>query len=271
MHWSLKWQDWAAIFGLLFGIVSLIAYYEQRRSASRSATLLKWAALNLDKSISEEQIKALSEQKTAMEEQIARKLPALARTAVLQEQAQLHEKLAAEHFIAWQAIKREQQTESDRSGLDPQLQRAILDLIVPRYMRLDRRDRLRTRVTVLSVALAAFSAVLPFPLNSALGILMALPLLYAGARLYVLNEDTKQAYKIIRPYCHLCYICTALTLGAIGLYLFLFSVQGPVNSRVGKMLLVAGGFLVAIYLLIRRWIDKGVARLCNIEPLYKPD
>jgi hypothetical protein len=271
MNWSnlpqFTWQDWVAIISFTFGIVSLIAYYDQRRSTRRTASLIKWAELNLDKSISEEQIKSLLAQKEVMEEQITRKIPDLARNAVLQEEAKFHEKAVAEHFAALQAINRELQSESVDSSLDPQLQQAIIDLILPRYMRLDRRDRLRTRVTVLSVALAASSAIMPFPLNTAFGVLMALPLIYAGARLYALNvEEPNRAFKVLRPYFHLVYIAIALTLGTIGLFLIYYSDKGSVNDYVGKMFIFAGVFLAATYLLIRKWIDKCVWQLCCTDP-----
>ena len=266
---QLQWRDWATIVGVLFGIVSLVAYYDQRRSARNMAILTKWAGLNLDKSISEEQIQELLKQKAAMEEQITRKIPGLARNAVLKEEAQLHEKALAEHFVAWQCIQRELQTESERSGLDPQLHQAILDLILPRYARLDRRDRLRTRVTVLSIALAASSAALPFPVNTALGLIVTIPLLYAGARLFALNtEDPARAFKVLRVYFHLVYMGMALIIAIVGLFLKLYATGGA-SRYFPTVFIIVGVLLVVVYPFIRRAIDSFVLNTCSTEPRFR--
>lgn len=136
-------------------------------------------------------------------------------------------------------------------------------------MRLDRRDRLRTRVTILSVALAASSAVMPYPLNTVFGVVVALPLLYAGARLFALNaDDPTRAFKVLRIYFHLVYVAIALTLATIGVFLILYSEEGSVSS-VSKMFTVAGVLLATIYLLIRRLIDSCVKQLCSTEPPFK--
>lgn len=67
---DLEWKDWLTIGGFIFGIVTLIAYIEQSRSAKGTAALTKWAELNLDKTISEQEIKRLLAQKSAMEEKL---------------------------------------------------------------------------------------------------------------------------------------------------------------------------------------------------------
>lgn len=263
---QLKWQDWVTIFSLVFGIITLIAYLDQRRSGRGTAVLTKWAERNLDKSISEEQIRGLLAQKAAMEEQITR-IPALARAAVLQEQARLHEQAISEHISIWQTIRQELQSEAAFSGLDPQLRQAIFDHIFPRYMRHERRDRLRTRVTVLSVALAALSAVLPYPLNTAFGLLLAVPLLYAGARLYALNEDAARAFRVLQPWFHLGYAAVAAALLIIGGFLTFYSKRQLLDGYAGKVLMATGLALAPLYFLVRKRIDQFVTRLCSIQSL----
>jgi hypothetical protein len=259
---QLGWRDWLAIGGFGFGLVTLLAYLEQRRSARGTATLAKWAELNLDKSISEEQIRNLLVQKAVMEEQVARKIPALARTAVLQEEASLHEKSISEHFAAWQNITRELQAESLHSGLDPQLQQAILDLIFPRYTRHERRDRFRTRVTVITVALAASATVFPYPLNSAVALLLVLPLAYAGARLYALNEDPTHAFRMLQPWCHLGYAAVALAVITTGLVFAIYP-HSMVGRHSGYGIMAIGLLLVVGYFPVRKFLDRLVKRLCS--------
>jgi cytochrome bd-type quinol oxidase subunit 2 len=110
---------------------------------------------------------------------------------------------------------------------------------------------------------------MPFPLGAAFAILMALPLIYAGARLYALNEDSTRAFKVLRPYFHLVYVALALALGIIGLIITVYSEKGSAHRYEGKFFVVAGVLLAAMYLLIRRCIDKRVKDLCSTDPPLK--
>jgi hypothetical protein len=267
MFSQLTWQDWVAIGSFTFSVVTIIAYVDQRRSTKRTALLSRWAELNLDKTLSEEQINTLTEQKAIMEEQVSLKIPALARLAVLREEAQLHERAVAEHFIAWQAARNHLESETVELGIDPQIQQAISDHILPRYIRLERRDRLRTRVTVLSVALAAFSAVMPFPISTVFGLLVTIPLIYAGARLYALNvEDSERAFKVLRPYCHAVYGISAVGFGLLGWFILVNAGSDPVTKSVALVLLVGAGGLALLYFFLRDWIDRRVKQLCSTAP-----
>jgi hypothetical protein len=264
------WQDWVTIVSLVFGVVSLIAYLDQRRSAREMTILAKWAGLNLDKSMSEAQVRELLTQKAVMEEQITRKVPALARRAVLQEQSKLHEQAIAEHFATWQTIANELESKASLSVLEPQLQQALLDRIVPRYMRRERRDRLRTRVTVLSVVLAVFAASLPSPLGSIFGGIMALPLLYAAARLYALNEDAAYAYRYLRPWVHLGYMVIVLTIEAAGLVLRFYPGSASSGESLSRALIIVGVFLAVLYVIARKWIDRLLKHICSTPGLVSP-
>src|SRR5687767_6977247 len=95
---GLRWQDWLTIGGFFFGLVTLLAYIEQRRSTKDASKIAQWAERNLDKAISENEIKNLLVQKAAMQEEISQNIPALARMAVIREQAEHHRTATAEHF-----------------------------------------------------------------------------------------------------------------------------------------------------------------------------
>jgi len=258
---ALKWQDWVALAGFLFGLISLIAYLDQRRSAKRTAKISEWAERNLDKSVSEEQIKQLLGQKAAMEEQITRNVPALARTAVLQEQAELHAKAIADHFASWKSLTEELGSRSPVPGLDPGLQQVILDRIVPRFQRQEQQERLRTRVTVLSVGLAISSAILPFPLSSALPILLGIPLLSAAVRLLALNiEDEERAFKAIRTWVHLAYF--AVALASAGFAWVMFTSEGVTRTGfvLGQLTASVAAILIVAYPWARKVLNRVLAK-----------
>ncbi len=214
---QIKCQDGVVIANFLFGLLTLAAYLDQRRSARQTATLAKWAELNLTKSISESDIRTLLKQKVAMEEEITRRIPALARAAVLREQIDLHERALAEHAIGWQSATKELNLQAGLSGIDSNLQDAIFDRIVPRHIRQERRDRLRTRVAVLCIVLAVSSSLFPVPISTVMGILLAIPIIQIAFRLYVLNEGFDHAFKVLCPWCYRTWllVAAALCLGGI--------------------------------------------------------
>jgi hypothetical protein len=67
---GLRWQDWLTIGGFFLGLVTLLAYIEQKRSTRDASQIAQWAERNLDKAISEDEFKNLLAQKAAMQEEI---------------------------------------------------------------------------------------------------------------------------------------------------------------------------------------------------------
>jgi hypothetical protein len=172
---GLKWQDWATLISICFGIVSLIGYIDQRRTARGQNSITAFAERHVQKDISEEAIAKLQEQRVAMEQDVKLNIPALARTAVLKEQAEMHARAIGQHYVEWKQIQSE--TVSPTGGkLDPELEKMIVDRLLPSFERQVALDRLRNRVTVLSVALALVGNALPYPLNTLASILLAFPL-----------------------------------------------------------------------------------------------
>src|SRR4051794_32863338 len=163
---GLTWQDWTALAGFAFGIISIIAYIDQRRSAKGQADIIEFVKRNVDKDISDETIKQLQAQREAMERQVNEHVPALARAAVLKEQAEAHASAVSQHYLEWTRIQRELQESPSGGNLDPAVEKIIIDRLVPKYERQVALDKARNRVTVLSVALALTGSIIPNPLDS---------------------------------------------------------------------------------------------------------
>jgi len=87
---NLKWQDWAAAVGIIFGIITLLAYLDQRRANKKQNTLIEFVKRHVDKEVTEETIRKLDAQREALQRQVREHIPALARSAVLREQAEAH-------------------------------------------------------------------------------------------------------------------------------------------------------------------------------------
>lgn len=262
---SLRWQDWLTIGGFLFGIVTLLAYVEQRRSVKDAAKLAKWAELNLDKSISEKEIEDLLAQKTEMENQITKNIPALARMAVLKEQAELHCRAIAEHYSAWEKLSSELASAAPVPGLEPHIQSAILDRIVPRFLQEQEISRLRTRITVLSVGMAATSAILPFGLGSMLAICLAPALISAAFRLHTLTEEPVAAFESLRPWIHLIYVICSLGLAGFGALLLTVGKTTPPDLYIAWAFCGVGLVLAFAYLLFRTKLDSWLATKFGVD------
>src|ERR1043165_9629762 len=86
----------AGAVGILFGIVGIVAYLEQRRSERAQQDVIKFVQRHLDKSITEETLAKLSDQLKLMRQQTDEEIPKLARRAVLQEQAERLKTVIAE-------------------------------------------------------------------------------------------------------------------------------------------------------------------------------
>jgi hypothetical protein len=214
---KLTWQDLAAAAGVLFGIISTIAYLDQRRSSKNQSVLLEVAKRHVSKEISEETIKQLDDQKKSLELEVSQRIPYLARQAVLKEQAQLHAKAAAQHFTAWRQITGELESTVNIEGMDPLFVSVIVDKLLPKYERDQEIELLRNRITGLSVVLALISTLFPYPLNVVVSIAVAAPLLMSLIRFMKLQQDPR--------------VEGAYTWGiAIGIYFSFFIIAGGTST-----------------------------------------
>jgi hypothetical protein len=186
---ELTWQDWAAALGVLFGILSLIAYIEQRRATKSQNVFVEFAKRNVDKQVTEEQLKELANQKLNMERQVAQAIPALARSAVLREQLAVHARALADHYQHWVAINEELRPANQQADLDPAIRAAIEDKLIPSHEASQRRDDLKTRLTILGVASGLAATALPPPANYLIQGVFAIPLFAALISLINLSAN----------------------------------------------------------------------------------
>lgn len=181
--YSLKWQDWATAAGLVFGVVTLAAYIDQRRSSKQNQVLIEFAKRHVNKDIAEDDLKTLGEKRTLIESQISDHLPRLARKAVLQEQSEIHAAAIAEHFAKWKSITEELGAATQGGSLDPLIEAAVREKILPQLEPRRRKESLQVQVSIYSVSLAIVGAVVPYPLGQMLLIGLAVPLAVTMIRL----------------------------------------------------------------------------------------
>src|SRR6266478_6489107 len=78
----LTWQDWVAVVGFAFGVVGTIiaslAFIDQLRSKKGQESLIDFVRGHAETILSKEEIEKLKRQQSAMENDIANRIPALA-------------------------------------------------------------------------------------------------------------------------------------------------------------------------------------------------
>lgn len=267
---ALTWRDWATVVSVLFGVITLLAFLEQRRSLGQQADLIQFVRRHVSRDISEDAIRNLEKQRAAMQVQVAQHIPALARAAVLREQADAHAVAVSQHFIEWQRIQGILGTKSSGSALDPAIEAIVVDRLVPRYERQATQDRLRNRITVFSVALALVSALLPFPLSSAAAAVLGIPLAATLLQFFRTSAEPEEVRRTLRPIALVLYVvsCVAAASFAVMLFVIRFK-EGDALTSSGLILtwilLVAGIAGGAMTPLFRKGLDVYLARLTSTE------
>jgi hypothetical protein len=245
----LTWQDWVAVVGFAFGVVGTIvaslAFIDQLRSKRGQESLIDFVRGHAESILSKGEIEKLKRQQSAMENDIANRIPALARMAVLKEQADAHARAIADHFIQWQSVTGELGAIPSTASIDPKIQRVVLDRLLPKYEYERTRDELRASITLLSVVIALTGTLFYFlfPIAFLIQLILAIPLVLALFRYFAFYSDA-QLYS---------YVEKALLIGYWALVLLLAVVVGAlalnynIIDSFGRGIMVA---LIAIDLLL---------------------
>jgi len=174
---QLKWQDYTTAVSLLFGIFTIIAYVEQRNSNKKNKDIMSFVEMNINKNVTEEEIKELKNRKVTMESQVLLEIPKLARMSVLKEQVQVYEKIISESYLKMKKALIELNEQSTTDFIDPEIEKSILDKIVPEYERKNKLEREQTQLTIFSVCMGIIAAFLPYPLNTIIIAVLSFPII----------------------------------------------------------------------------------------------
>lgn len=144
----------AGAIGILAAIIAVIAYLDQKRTNKENATVIALAEKYMKKEGAEQTIAKISEQ--------LKEMPRLARRAVLQEQSERLKTALAENYIEWKKIEDELGTATS-GQLEPDLEKAITDRLLPAYKKKLMVDRGQQRIAILGATLALISSIFPPP------------------------------------------------------------------------------------------------------------
>jgi hypothetical protein len=238
-----------------FGVVGVIAYLEQRRTAKGQETIIEFVKRNVAKDISEEAIKALERQRSTMQTQVTENIPALARAAVLKEQAVVHAAALSRHFLEWKRIQDELGTSPTGGQLDPVIEATIVDRLVPRYEQEAALGAARNRITAFSVALALAGNLFPWPMNVIVIGFFSIPLVTSLVEFFRLSSEPDRWNATRRII--LWSIYSVLLVVALGFAVFLLAIGDLTDfGNISMFVLFGVGLVgVALFPVVRRLIN----------------
>ena len=232
---NFSWQDLLTIAGFMLGVVSLIAYIEQRKSANSQKALLVLAERQVDREVTQQTVDALHEQRLKIEHDISVRIPALARAAVLREQAEMHARMTSEHFVAWRRLT--SQIGEQVANIDSSIKAVVLDRLLPEYDRREKQERQRVRLTILSVALAIVTS-LPQELRMILQLVISIPFAAVILQMTIAHLGRRRSRRVALMLLSITYV--AAMLAATGFFtLVLIFDHGATADRIGAIALGA--------------------------------
>lgn len=254
---SLTWQDFATVGGVLFGVVTLMAYLDQRRATKSQAAIIEFVKRHVDKDISEETLKQLQSQREGIEKQIKDHLPALARAAVLKEQAAAHAAAVSQHYKDWKRIQDELVSSPTQGVIDNTIESIITDRLLPEFEKREGVEKLRNNITTISVCLALSSTLIPHPLSDLIAAGLAAPLIGFLAQFYKATNDPERLRKTLRDIVLIVYV--AVSAAGILVGALFFAASGNITDlrKIIRVILPCVGFIaLGLFSFFRKFVDS---------------
>lgn len=202
---DLTWQDVAAAIGVIFGIISTIAYIDQRRSNRHYKALFKFAELNVDKNLTDSEILELKERKNTLSEEVTDKIPTIGRIAVLQEQLLFYKKNIFQYYQSLTEIKEKLETLSQEvniNDISPELRKYIIDEISPELNKERRVSLIRDKIIAFLGLIIVIGIIVPFSVAYYIRFSLGIILIYDVLRYFVLkskNEnEVSRLYNLVK-------------------------------------------------------------------------
>ncbi|GAB1544216.1 hypothetical protein NUACC21_68920 [Scytonema sp. NUACC21] len=192
----------SGIIGTILGFVgiwlSVIAWQDSQRSKKELSYLFKVAELNIDKSVTEEEIAKkrqvldnISDKVISLQNQIKKEIPIEARRAVLLDRLNSSIEILTKYH---RDVKQTQQ-ELERLGNPQQLPKEVTQEIEaeiqPRYLLKEKISRAQTLLSTLTGLAAITSAILPNPFDDWVRNLFLIAAIIPAIELFKLNVLTK--------------------------------------------------------------------------------
>ncbi|TGV03622.1 hypothetical protein [Flavivirga rizhaonensis] len=190
----LTWQNFFTGAGFVFGIITLIAYLDQKSTNKKQSEILDFVKNENNK----QAIIELEKTKINLESEINEKIPGLGKRAILEEQMEFYEKIVAENYNELKNIKLKLDNDSlNRENLSPTIKNYVLSDLYPKYYSNELKNKTRDRIIIFIALVVLFGTLLPFGFGAYLIIPFGFYLIYEVLKLSILNSDSNEIHNKI--------------------------------------------------------------------------
>jgi len=238
----------AGAIGILAAIVAVIAYLDQRRTNKENASVIALAEKYMNKEGAEQTIAQISEQ--------LQEMPRLARRAVLQEQSERLKLALSETYLEWKKIE-EELSATSTGQLEPDLERAITDRLLPAYKKKQQIDSGQQRIAILGASLALIGGLFPAPFSWAIEVPLGLWLLQTIFKLAASKGIGVGTQRMIQWASRIGISVLVLALGTFGIAT-LFFVENASTDNAARTIEWAALCFSVILLATFYWLDRAV-------------
>ena len=184
------WQNFFTGAGFIFGIITLIAYLDQRKTNKENNALLEFAKKESNKKLIEE----LESTKENLVHEVTNKIPGLGKVAILEEQANFYTKIINENYNELEKTKKLLESSGiiPSNELSPDIRNYILNHLSPKYKKDKLIDNIRDKIIVIFALIIAMDAFLPFGTSFLIKFFLGILLIIEIVKYYVTQTDSVQ-------------------------------------------------------------------------------
>ncbi len=161
-------QNIVTILSLLFGIVTLLAFIDQKKSKKDKKVVNEFISRHLERDITIEEIESLTEKRTSLNDEVTKKIPQIGKISILKYQADFLKNEISQNYESLNYVNSQMKKISKEQVLDdlsPEISKLILNELFPKFKRENFIRKIKDRIIVLIALIIVSGAIFPFGLD----------------------------------------------------------------------------------------------------------
>jgi hypothetical protein len=161
---KIKTQDIISALSIVFGVVSLIAYIEQRKSSKKNKNIIEFLNRNVDKDITIDEINELKSKKDTLESIVKEEIPNIGRVTILKDQQDFFQNQISQNYNSLlEVIKKLNYLgeKVDIEEINPDIKEYIISEISPKNTKEKKLRKVRDSIIILLALLITVGAIIP--------------------------------------------------------------------------------------------------------------
>lgn len=162
---KIEWQDIVTVLSIFFGVITLIAYFDQRKSNKQNKNIIKFINRQLDRDITIEEVNLLKSKKKDLELVVEKQIPNIGRAAILKEQQEFLQKQLYQNYESLLEVIEKLNSlgqNIDISQINPEIRDHIISEIAPKYSKEIRLKKIRDKIIILLALIIIIDVIVPF-------------------------------------------------------------------------------------------------------------